>query len=81
MKENTLRESLELLKAARADLAHNTHDRAGERIDKVIDLIEEALENGSYRSLSSKDLLDALGQIITAGGQIASLVDTILKSL
>jgi hypothetical protein len=81
MKEVTLRESLELLKAARADLTRNTHDRAGERIDEVITLIEKALEDGSYRSLSSSDLLNALSRVIAAGGQIASLVDTILKSL
>jgi hypothetical protein len=81
MKETTLRESLELLKAARVDLTRNTHDRAADRIDEVISLIEQALEDGSHQSLSSTDLLNALSRVIAAGGQIASLVDTILKSL
>jgi hypothetical protein len=81
MKEKSFHESLELLKEVRRDLSLDAQGRVLERLDEVIDRMQRARDDGSYRSIPPGELLDALSRIIAASGRFAALVDTILKSL
>ena len=81
MKEKLFRESLKLLKEVKRDLSRDAQDCAVQRIDEVIDRMEQALDDGSYKSIPPTELLSHLSQILPAIGRIAGLIDTILKMI
>jgi vacuolar-type H+-ATPase subunit H len=81
MEESIFRESLELLKEAREGLTRDAQGRARERLDEVIDRMQQALDDGTYKRLSSREILEFLSHALIAGGKFAELIKAFLDSL
>ena len=81
MEESFFRELLDLLKQARAALPNDTQDSARGLLNEAIERVERALEEGSFPGVSPGELLGDVSRIISGSGQIAHLIDTVIKLL
>jgi hypothetical protein len=70
-------ESLRVLKDIRAGLPRDAHDRAAERLDEAIDLLQRAMD-GTH-AISKRDLLKVLSKVIGAFTRIAALSEAIIR--
>lgn len=82
MKGDTFHEILRHLEEVREDLSHDAQNRAAvEGIDQAIAKLRQAHDAGEIGNLSARELLRHIADILSRLGPIASLIETILKSL
>ena len=81
MKDLVFQEVCELLVEVRDDLTRSANSSAVEQVDDVIELLLKAQDEGWQDELSKKDVLEQVSKILPAVGQIANLINTILRIL
>lgn len=81
MKDQVFQEVLALLVEVRDDLTRGANSSAVEQVDDVIELLLKARDKGWQDELCKKDVLEQVGKILPALGQIANLINTLFQSL
>ena len=79
--EQSIHESLELLKEVRRDLTHDAQGCVRKKVDEAIDQLQQALNDESDKGISQRELLELIGQLARTVGPIANLIDTVIKAL